>query len=157
MIVNAPEIRKPAHSLDFGGGFYTTHNFEQASEFAKKVVLRADKLGLPIGTPIVCEYEFDLKTAEKTLKILKFEKPDAKWLEFVVKNRKSANLQDNYDLIIGPVANDDVYETIRYFERGVYDISATIKKLKVKRLFSQTLFKTDLALALLKFVKSTIV
>jgi len=157
LTVERPEIRKPLHTLDFGGGFYTTHSFEQAAEFAKKVVIRAAKLAVPVGLATVGEYEFDIATAEKTLKILRFTEPNEEWLNFVVKNRKSIDLHSEYDIIIGPVANDDVYQAIRYFENGAYDIETTIKKLKVKELFSQTLFKTKAALALLKFVKSTII
>ena len=157
MAVENPEIRKSAHTLDFGGGFYTTHNFEQAAEFARKVVRRSAKLAILTGIATVSEYDFDLAVAEKTLKILKFEKPDVKWLEFVVGNRKNIHQESDYDVIIGPVANDDVYTTISYYERGIIDAQATIKRLKVKKLFSQTLLKTEKALKLLKFVKSVII
>jgi len=155
MVVDKPEIRKPTHTLDFGGGFYTTHNFEQAAEFAKKVIFRAAKMAVPVGLATVCEYEFDLQAAEKTLKILRFREPNLEWFNFVIKSRKTVLYDDVYDVIIGPVANDDVYETIRLFERGAYDVEEAIKRLKVKQLFSQTLLKTDAALTLLKFVKST--
>ena len=157
MAVEKPEIRKPTHGLDFGGGLYTTHNFEQAEEFAEKVVRRLAKAVAPVGVPTVSEYDFDIETAEKTLKILRFEKPDAEWLKFVVDNRKNIHKESEYDLVIGPVANDDVYKTIKVFENGIYTAEETIRRLKVKELFSQTLIKTDAALALLKFVKSTII
>jgi len=85
---------------------------------------------------------------------LRFREPNLEWFNFVIKSRKTVLYDDVYDVIIGPAANDDVYETIRLFERGAYEEEA-IKRLKVKQLFSQTLFKTDAALALLKFVKST--
>lgn len=157
IVVENPEIRVSTHTMDFGGGFYTTHNFEQAALFAKKVVLRAEKLAMPVGFATVSEYEFDLAAAEQALKILKFNEPDAEWLNFVVENRKGIDSGNGYDIIIGPVANDDVYETIRYFERGAYDTETAIKKLKLKKLFSQTLLKTQATIALLKFEKSTIV
>lgn len=53
MIVDKPMLIKQNRFLDFGNGFYTTTNKEQAINFAKKVV------ALRNGKPIVNIYEFD--------------------------------------------------------------------------------------------------
>jgi hypothetical protein len=100
-------------------------------------------------------YDFDDVEAERVLKILQFEKPDETWLEFVVQNRRRMPTDASaYDIIKGPVANDDVYEVITLYENGLLELDIAIKRLKVKELFSQTLLKTEKALKLLSFQRS---
>ncbi|MDR1123215.1 MAG: DUF3990 domain-containing protein [Elusimicrobiota bacterium] len=152
--VKTPEIMPTQRTLDFGGGFYTTLNFEQAAEFAKKVVLRSKKFGLTEGIATVSEYEYNFETAEKTLRVLNFDEPDKAWLEFVVGNRQGKNFDKGYDLVAGPVANDNVYTVIGYYEDGSFTEEMAISALKIKKLFTQIVLKTDKALALLKFAKS---
>jgi hypothetical protein len=38
-----------------------------------------------------------------------FEKPDEEWLDYVVENRDDRGTEDDFDVVIGPMANDDVY------------------------------------------------
>lgn len=66
----------------------------------------------------------------------------------------TTNLQDDYDIVSGPVADDDVYATLILYERGLLDKEATLKRLKIKRLFNQILFHTEKALKYCKFVES---
>ena len=54
------------------------------------------------------------------------------WLAFVVTNRSGKPTDDHSDMHIGPVADDNVYQSIRYFETGVYDAEYTVKKLKTE-------------------------
>ena len=49
----SPKLVKQNRFLDFGFGFYTTTNKEQAINFAKKVSLRKG------GVPIISMYEID--------------------------------------------------------------------------------------------------
>lgn len=135
-VVDKPKLLPPTHPMDFGGGFYTTTNYQQAESFAGRVVkLR----GL---TPVVNVYEFDGADISNE-KILQFEKADADWLHFVISNRKMEFKGDEYELIIGPVANDDVYETITALENEIYDEEEALKRLKIKKLFNQYVFKTQ--------------
>lgn len=135
-VVEKPRLLPQTHPMDFGGGFYTTTNYQQAQSFAKRVVkLRGH-------TPVVNIYEFDGATVsgEKTLK---FDEPNVDWLRFVISNRRMERFDDGHELIIGPVANDDVYETITALENEVYDEEEALKRLKVKKLFNQYVFKTQ--------------
>jgi len=59
-----------------------------------------------------------------------------------------------YDIIYGPVANDDVYQVIGLFEDGILSKENAITALKVKQLFNQYTLKTNAALGLLKFISS---
>jgi len=154
LVVDAPKIITQTRTLDFGAGFYTTPSEEQAIEFAGKVVLRAAKFGGAMGIATVSEYDFDMAAAERTLRILRFDEPDKKWLRFVTDNRLGKISEQQYDIVCGPVANDNVYAVINLFEEGTLSEETAIAELKIKTLFSQILLKNDKALSLLKFVKS---
>ena len=103
--VREPKLIKQNRYLDFGYGFYTTLNREQAISFSHKVVRRRG------GNGIVSVYEIDEEIADNELKILRFNHADEAWLDFVFENRTGKYSGEKYDCIYGPVANDDVYQT----------------------------------------------
>ncbi|MBE5927895.1 MAG: DUF3990 domain-containing protein [Lachnospiraceae bacterium] len=146
--VDAPEIRKGDVYLDFGVGFYTTTSYEQAERWAK---IKMKRKNVNIG--YVSKYEFDLGRAEQELCIKRFELADEEWLTFVVNNRKGEPVNDNADMHIGPVADDNVYQSIRLFETGAYDAEYTVKKLKTEILHDQWTLHTDKILSYLKFIE----
>ncbi|NGM16522.1 DUF3990 domain-containing protein [Eggerthellaceae bacterium zg-893] len=151
LVVNKPIIMNRFKTLDFGTGFYTTTNEEQAQDFARKTYLRRGRAGIPT----VNVYEFDVKEARQHLEFLEFDSPDEAWLNFVVGNRRQGRSETcAANVIIGPVANDDVFETIALYEAGQIDEAAAIKKFKVKSLFNQILFCDDKALGHVHFVNS---
>ena len=113
MIVDKPRLIEQNRYLDFGFGFYTTTNEAQAENFAKKVVVRRG------GKPIVNVYEIDNNIMVADLKIRHFLSPDEEWLDFVSANRSGTYSGDQYDLIIGAVANDDVYRTLQVYSSGL--------------------------------------
>ena len=148
IIIEQPKIINRFKTLDFGEGFYTTENENQAIDFAKKVCQRRDTLLFPI---VNC-YEFNEDFNK--FSVLKFDAPDEKWLDFVVERRKGTALKEKYDLIIGPVANDDVFGTIILYEAGQLDKESAIKRFKIKQLYNQVVFCNELTLSNLVFVKS---
>lgn len=147
-IVNIPEIRKGEVFLDFGIGFYTTTSYEQA-ECCARIKMR--RKNIDIG--YVSVYEFDLEKAEKELTIKRFDNADGEWLMFVVNNRKGESVCDNVDMHIGPVADDNVYQSIRLFETGAYDAEYTVKKLKTEVLHDQWTLHTNRILEYLTFIE----
>ena len=66
-----------------GAGFYTTTSKIQAVSFANKVMLRNDS-----QTKAVSIYEIDIEKATRTLEVLKFDMPDAGWLDVVFAKRQ---------------------------------------------------------------------
>jgi hypothetical protein len=142
--IEKPLLLEASHPADFGTGFYTTTNYEQAVDFAKRVV------NLRNGLAIVNIYEFNEKEIEENL-ILRFGSPNTDWLHFIVNNRILKPVETNCDIIVGPVANDDVYETIIAFENGIYDEQETLKRLQVRRLYNQYVFKNQKAMSKLIF------
>ena len=147
-IIEQPKIINRFKTLDFGEGFYTTENENQARDFAVKVYERRS----PSLQPIVNCYEFNEDLNRYS--VLKFETPDEKWLDFVVERRKGLVLKEKYDIIIGPIANDDVFGTITLYEAGELDTESVIKKLKIKKLYDQIVFCNEFVLKDLVFVRS---
>ena len=145
--VSSPKLLKIQRALDFGKGFYTTSDFDQARKWAGRTArIRGD------GKAIVSCYEFP-DDAFCTLSILRFEKADAAWLDYVTKNRKGADTTGDYDLIIGPVANDQTFPTILLYLDGYIDAQSAIRQLLPQKLKDQYTFKTEKALSQLKFIE----
>lgn len=148
-LVDKPEIRKGDVYLDFGAGFYTTTSLNQAERWANIKMRRNN-----VRTGYVSVYEFDLEQAKQALIIEQFHTADEKWLQFVVENRNGVVRHESVDIHIGPVANDNIYQTIRLFETGAYDAEYTIRKLKTEVLHDQWTLHTDKALSFLKFIEA---
>lgn len=140
------DLTKSNKYKDFGQGFYLTDIRSQAEELAAK------KSRLFGGYPIIQEYEFDeslLSGAE--LKVLKFDKPSTEWAEFIFKNRnRDNNFTHDFDIVIGPIANDGVAYLLGRYEEGTLTIEELSDKLDYKKLNSQYFFGTDKSLKYLK-------
>lgn len=147
-IVKKPEIRISEMYLDFGTGFYTTTSPEQAERWAQIKMRRKN-----VNTGYVSIYEFDIQSANKNIVIKKFEHADMEWLMFVTDNRNGKQFSETVDMHIGPVADDNVYRSIRLFETGVLDADETVKRLKTEVLHDQWTFHTDKALSYCKFLE----
>ena len=148
IVVENPKIMNRLKTLDFGEGFYTTENEDQARDFAVKVCARRT----PSLYPVVNCYEFS--EALTGFAMLRFNAPNEDWLDFVVERRKGIALSKKHDIIIGPVANDDVFGTIILYEAGQLDKESAIKKFKVKTLYNQVVFCNESVLNRLTFIKS---
>ena len=148
VLVKRPHIQKGRKATDFGRGFYTTTNFEQAKKWAllKKNREQSDKA-------IVSVYEVPDNILEGEFVVRHFAGATKEWLEFVVNNRRGRG-RAQYDLIMGPVANDQLYVTIRLYEQGVITADAAIEMLKSHKLFDQLSFHSGKAASLLKFIES---
>lgn len=148
-LVDKPEIRKGDVYLDFGVGFYTTTSLSQAERWAKIKMRRSNAdLGY------VSVYRFDYEKAKQQLSIKQFDTADEEWLQFVVDNRKGASTGEMIDMHIGPVADDNIYQSIRLFETGAYDAEYTVKKLKTEVLQDQRTLHTEKALSFLTFIEA---
>ena len=143
--VSEPKLIPQNRFLDFGFGFYTTTNKDQAVGFAQKVFKRKQE-----GKGTVNVYELD-ETAIGNCKILRFEEADEAWLDFVSENRAGVYNGEKYDLIYGPVADDDVYTTFALYSAGVLTKEQTLNALKIKQLYNQLVFASEKALKCLVF------
>ena len=149
LIVRKPNIRRGRKRTDFGQGFYLTTNFEQARRWALLKQQRENT-----NKAIVSIFEFDETILDNPIyKVLRYNGPSEEWLNFVVRNRKGENAY-NYDYVMGPVANDQLYATISLYEKGTLTAEAAIVQLKTHVLFDQLSCHTDKAVRSLKYIKS---
>ena len=113
--VDKIDLLKCKPNKDFGKGFYVTKFRNHAEEWAKII-------GEKYGTDgFVSEFEFSENDFTKTIcKIKRFNGYDEEWLDFVVKNRdkNSETPAHDYDIVIGPVADDKVQNTLRLYLKG---------------------------------------
>ena len=143
----SPEGNRP---LDFGSGFYVTTSLEQARRW---IGIRRQQIP-GFGTGVISCFEVDDEALMKSeLKIKRFSNQELDpWFDFVMANRHVRNFAHDYDVVIGPVANDKVFTTLTLFESGVLDKVQAILQLKTYTLWDQYLFHTKRSLAYLKYV-----
>lgn len=142
-IVTKPEIRKSNRTLDYGEGFYTTTDYNQAMEWVRRHRQKAS-----VG--YVNVYEIDLQDVRRQ-NTLWFDAPTEEWIEFVDNNRNRSGYTHCYDFVYGPVANDRVYAAFALYESGVFSKEDLLRELKVYTLVDQLLFHTEVALRKLTF------
>lgn len=146
--VRKPSLRPGRPNADFGKGFYTTSNYDQAERWAHIKQEREES-----SRAVVSVFEFDETLLDNAdLNIRKFNGADEAWLYFVADCRKSS--PHEYDLVQGPVANDKVFTTVNLFESGVLSAEAAILQLKAYKTYDQLSFHTERVIKALTFVES---
>lgn len=135
--VPCPRILITNRALDFGAGFYATSSFDQAKRWAQLQTQRRRS-----GSPAVSVYEMN-EAVLGELSLLRFERPDASLLDFVVDNRKDMYKGKLYDLVIGPVANDRTMSVINDYMTGQIDRETALVLLKPQNLSDQYRFGTE--------------
>lgn len=147
--VKKPTIERGRPSTDFGKGFYTTTNFEQAKRWA----LNKRKTEGGEAKAFVSTYEIeDNLLHDKKYNIKKFDAPEAEWLSFVVNCRRA--VAHSYDIVFGAVANDRIYTTITLYESQILTAEETVARLKVNDYYNQISFHTDSVINELHFIES---
>ena len=141
------DFAKSKPNKDFGKGFYLTADKHQACQLAEQSALFFG------GEPVVNEYLFEenaLKDGSLNVKI--FDDYSVEWAEFVVVNRFNPSQQPmhNYDIVYGPIANDNVGVQIELFTDKLIDIETLINRLKfMQGITFQYFFGTGKAIAYL--------
>ena len=86
------------------------------------------------------------------LLVKKYDSASKEWLEFITKNRTNEeSIKNDYDIIIGPVANDNTTPVINLYLSNIIDFEVSIKELKTFVLKDQYVIKTKKALEYLKY------
>jgi hypothetical protein len=138
------DLSKSKDKRDFGRGFYTTTIKEQGAAWAEAVFVRYGGEG-----KILYEFDFEINDS---LKIKKYEEANGEWLEMISKNRNIGGTQHDFDVMIGPVANDKTNRTIALYIAGIYTAEIALGLLKHNKLNDQVSFHTEKALSYLKLV-----
>ena len=132
---------------DFGKGFYLTPDRMTAVRMAQK------KARLFGGTPTLITYEMDEAAMHSGLKVKIFpEKACVEWLVFVDANRDRKTVEPihDYDIVIGPIADDGVVLQLTNFREGIYTPEQAAAQLQDRYLDQQYYFGTEQALRFLR-------
>ena len=144
--IDAIDLNRGRRGKDFGKGFYTNPDYMQAVEFCSNVIRREG-----CGVPTVTTFEFDESALER-LNVKRFEGYSKEWAEFILMNRN--NISDkpahDFDIVIGPIADDGVGTQIRRLSRGFITFDAFLEELKYSKVSIQYFFGTEKALKYLK-------
>jgi hypothetical protein len=129
---------------DFGRGFYTTTIREQAADWAE-IICRRYK------TKTAYLYTFEFSAVDLTIK--NFDTMTKGWLDFIVENRIKGGTIHNYDIVIGPVANDKTVNTLNLYLDGELTLEETLNRLTYMQANNQLSFHTRGALDRLVFIR----
>lgn len=150
--VEAVDLSRCRPNKDFGQGFYLTPDKSAAEKMALRTVRRFG------GSPFLMMYDFD-ETQSGNIAQKVFEAPSVEWAMFVMANRRADvdaqdhNLDNRYDVVVGPVANDDLALLFRQFSRGLLTVEMLMHEMQFKRLITQYSFHTNSAISLLKLIE----
>ena len=133
--IQKPDISFARETTDFGRGFYTTTIESHAQKWAARNKRRH-------GSGIVSVYEIDESEMRRKSSVLEFETYSDEWLDFIVQCRQG-HIAGSWDLVIGGIANDDVFNTLTLFFGRFIDKSETIKRLRYEKPNIQYCFKTQ--------------
>ena len=140
--VSNPDLEHSRPNVDFGRGFYTTSIFTQAVKWSEKFKNRG-------RNGIISSYTFDEQSLE-TLKVLSFKTYSEEWLDFILNCRSGKDVSD-YDIVIGGVANDKVFNTVELYFDGLIDKNEALKRLRYEEPNLQICFRSMEALSRLHF------
>ena len=148
------DLERCAPYKDFGKGFYTTTIFDQA----KAMAIRKSRIFG--GQPCVVSYEApDNLLDRKQISIKVFSSTSKEWAVFIINNRNrdfkdfssaECNVDNKYEMVFGPVANDTLTTLIRQYQRGYIDSKILLKEMQYTAPSNQYSFHSQKAIGLLK-------
>lgn len=132
--VPKPDVLHSRPRVDFGPGFYVTPIYEQAEKWCQRF-----KRGGSEG--IITKYSFD-DGCLMQWKVLEFTAYTEEWLDFVLSCRRGFDHTD-YDIVIGGVANDKVFNTVELYFEQLIDKKEAIKRLRFEKPNLQMCFRNQ--------------
>ncbi len=147
-IVMKPDLTRSKLYLDFGKGFYMTGYRNQAERWAMR------KFNREGGGAYLNIFETAKPFDE--YKIKDFKDANEEWLDFVCDCRDGKQIYLAYDVIIGNVADDDVFKTIDMYRRGLWDKQRALAELRYYKANNQYCFVTQKSIDDILCYKETI-
>jgi hypothetical protein len=137
--IDTIDFSKCKPQKDFGKGFYVTKFRPHAENWANAIGENHNTTG------IVTEFEYtEGNFIENICKIKRFSNYSEEWLDFVIMNRdkKSPEPAHNYDIVEGPVADDKIQNTLRFYLKGKISKEKFLKMLTYHEKTHQICFCT---------------
>lgn len=128
-----PDLSYSRNDVDFGIGFYMTSDETMAKKWA------CNKNSSFLNT-----YALKLEG----LKIHTFE-PDEEWLEYCAANRYQENSlfdDSDYDVLIGPTADDKLFNTLDMYADGLLSTEEAIKVINCMKYSNQIVVKKQIVI-----------
>lgn len=144
--IESIDLARGRRGKDFGKGFYANPDYMQAVEFCSSVIRREG-----VGIPTVTSFDFD-ESALNVLNVMRFDGYSKEWAEFILLNRNNTSdvPAHDYDIVVGPIADDGVGTQIRRLSRGFITFDAFLEELKYSKVSIQYFFGTEEAIKYLK-------
>lgn len=141
-VIQTPDVHYGRKNADFGQGFYLTSDAEFAHRWARQ------RMG---EKTIVNTYAFD----EEGLTVHRFCR-DAAWFDYLSGNRRLRPDTLAADVIIGPIANDTLYDTFGIITSGFLKPEDAMRLLLIGPEYTQIALKTAKAAARLKWLSAEV-
>ncbi len=133
--IRHPDIHHGRKNADFGWGFYLTPDREFTYRWAT-------------DNAVVNVYELD----ESGLDSFRFSR-DVAWFQYIFHNRRGKDSLTS-DLVIGPIANDTIFDTLGIMSSGFLKPEDALKLLMIGPEYTQIAIKTEKAVKQLRWVRS---
>ena len=130
-IIKNPDIYHGRKNADFGQGFYMTSDYEFSCRWAKERQGEA---------PVVNTYELDTSD----LQLHRFSR-DPDWFTYIFRNRRNQPDSLDTDVIIGPIANDTIYDTMGIITSGYLKDEEALQLLLLGPEYHQIVLKSEKA------------
>ena len=123
LVVSEPDVYHSREHLDFGEGIYLTYLEQQARDYWQRFIRR--------GEPAIMNiYEFADEFSGFKRKF--FPEYDGEWLDYVAACRKGLP-HEQYDIIEGGIADDNVFDTVDLYLQGIYTREQALDQLRWKK------------------------
>ncbi|MCR4902822.1 MAG: DUF3990 domain-containing protein [Butyrivibrio sp.] len=136
VVIEKPDVHHGRKNADFGQGFYLSPDEEFVYRWAVK-------------DAYINEYELNTEG----LKIVSFSR-SAEWFDYIFQNRRT-NDTIEADVIIGPIANDTIYDTFGIISSGFLRPEEALELLMVGPEYIQVAIKTQKAADQLNWLRAT--
>ncbi|MBO5542383.1 MAG: DUF3990 domain-containing protein [Acholeplasmatales bacterium] len=140
-IIKDIDLRHGRINADFGQGFYLSNNIEFSKKWA---TIKNDR------DTILNFYDLDLNS----LNVLEFKERNKEWFDYIFKNRNGqSDIYKEYDVIIGPIANDTIFDLYGIVTSGLINNELALKILDIGPTYYQIVLKSEKAKSNIKFLK----
>jgi len=154
-LLDTIDVNKGKPYKDFGRGFYVTKSKNHAINIAlRNKRIERERYGRSCEAYL---HTYELKlTGLSDYRVKEFPGADLEWVQFVLANRKVKDRIHDYDVVIGPTANDDTMVVLNAYLDGLYGaigsenaLNTLLKNIEAENLPGQIFFARNEAAGLL--------
>ncbi len=143
--IESIDLSKSRPFKDFGRAFYLSADQQQAWERAYAAITMRG------GVPSVTTFDFEERVMTSgEVKVLRFDGYTEEWADFIFanRNRRKPPFKHDYDIVYGPIANDNIGEQVALFKGGYISRELFLRRIKLMRgITFQYAFCTEAAIS----------